>query len=70
MYVKWFDTVMFYYVKFISPKMRKMFKFAAVPASVRPDARRDRNTEVGCRHRPGEMAGKAARDASRERRTR
>ncbi|CAI9592228.1 unnamed protein product [Staurois parvus] len=34
-----------------------MFKFVAVPAPVRPDARRDQNTEAGCRHRPEEMAG-------------
>ncbi|CAI9557989.1 unnamed protein product [Staurois parvus] len=47
-----------------------MFKFAAVPATERPDARRDWNMEPGYRHRPEEMAGDAAGDASRERRTR
>ncbi|CAI9600394.1 unnamed protein product [Staurois parvus] len=47
-----------------------MFKFPSVLAPVHPDARRDRNTEAGCRHRPEEMAGDEAGDTSRERRTR
>ncbi|CAI9554125.1 unnamed protein product, partial [Staurois parvus] len=58
MYVKWFDTVMFYYVIFL-----KSLNFPMVPAPirpVRPNTRRDRNPEDGCRHRPEEMAGDAA----------
>ncbi|CAI9546036.1 unnamed protein product [Staurois parvus] len=39
-------------------QFQKIFKFAAVPAPVRPDSRRDRNTEAAYRHRPEEMAGR------------
>ncbi|CAI9614725.1 unnamed protein product [Staurois parvus] len=47
----------------------KIFKFPA--AAARTSRRhRDRNTGVGCRHQPEEMARDAAGDTSRERRTR
>ncbi|CAI9559493.1 unnamed protein product, partial [Staurois parvus] len=61
MYVKWVETAMFYYVKFVWKKMSffKIFKFAAARTSWR---HRDRNTEAGCRHRPEEMARDAAGD--------
>ncbi|CAI9562879.1 unnamed protein product, partial [Staurois parvus] len=48
----------------------KLKNLSPVPAPIRPDARRDRNTEAGCRHLPEEMARDVAGDASRERRTR
>ncbi|CAI9565382.1 unnamed protein product [Staurois parvus] len=47
-----------------------VLKFLKFPSPVRLDARRDRNPEEGCWHRPEEMAGDAAGGTSRERRTR
>ncbi|CAI9531771.1 unnamed protein product [Staurois parvus] len=32
-----------------------IIEFPAVPSPVRPDARRERNPEGGCRHRPGTL---------------
>ncbi|CAI9548700.1 unnamed protein product, partial [Staurois parvus] len=53
----------------IKKKKKTFFKFAA--GGARTSRRHgDRNTEAGCRHRPEEMAGDAAGDTSRERRTR
>ncbi|CAI9592707.1 unnamed protein product, partial [Staurois parvus] len=48
----------------------KNLKFAAGSGARTSRSHRDRNTEAGCRHRPEEMAGDAAGDRSRERRTR
>ncbi|CAI9552534.1 unnamed protein product [Staurois parvus] len=58
---------MFYYIIIILKKI-KFFKNVRFAAGSR--RHRDRNTEAGCRHRPEEMAGDAAGDTSRERRTR
>ncbi|CAI9577019.1 unnamed protein product [Staurois parvus] len=46
------------------------FKFAPGSGARTSRHHRERNTEAGCRHRPEEMAGDAAGDTSRERRTR
>ncbi|CAI9622954.1 unnamed protein product [Staurois parvus] len=59
MYVKYFETKM---------TVSKMLKFAA--GSGPRMSRRSQGPEHGSRHRPEEMAGDAAEDASRERRTR
>ncbi|CAI9543215.1 unnamed protein product [Staurois parvus] len=48
----------------------KIFKFPSGSGAHTSQRHRDRNTEAGCRHRPEEMAGDAAGDTSRERRTR
>ncbi|CAI9553262.1 unnamed protein product [Staurois parvus] len=48
----------------------KFLNFPPVPSPVRPDARRDRNTEDGCWHRPEEMAGDPVGATSQEQRTR
>ncbi|CAI9551695.1 unnamed protein product, partial [Staurois parvus] len=56
MYVKCFDTCI------TECQFLKCSNFLPVPTPVHPDARRDRNTEDGCRHRPEEMAGDAAGD--------
>ncbi|CAI9576264.1 unnamed protein product [Staurois parvus] len=48
----------------------KLLNFPPAPSPIRPDARRDRNLEDRCWHRPEEMAGDAAGGTSRERRTR
>ncbi|CAI9551131.1 unnamed protein product, partial [Staurois parvus] len=55
------------YVKCI---FKKNFKFPAGSGASTSRRHRDRNTEAGCRHRPEEMAGDAAGDTLRERRTR
>ncbi|CAI9557542.1 unnamed protein product [Staurois parvus] len=51
-------------------KFFKTFKFAAGSGPCTSQRHRDRNTEAGCWHRLEEMAGDAAGDTSRERRTR
>ncbi|CAI9536830.1 unnamed protein product [Staurois parvus] len=66
MYVKWVETAMFCYVKFVWKKM-KFFKIFKFPAGARTSRRhKDRNTEAGCQHRLEEMAGDAAGDTSWE----
>ncbi|CAI9561317.1 unnamed protein product [Staurois parvus] len=64
MYVKCFDTVMFYYVILVNVTFTT-FKFPAVPSPVRPDVagNRTRKTDAGIHRRtlPG---------TSRKRRTR
>ncbi|CAI9559040.1 unnamed protein product, partial [Staurois parvus] len=66
MYVKWFDTVMFYYVILVNLQkchFFKNFKFPAGFAAARTFRRHgDRNTEVRCRHPPEEMDGDTAGD--------
>ncbi|CAI9536022.1 unnamed protein product, partial [Staurois parvus] len=54
MYVKWFDTVMSYYVILV--------KFSNFPAFRPRTSRhhRERNPEDGCRHRPEDIAGDTA----------
>ncbi|CAI9590868.1 unnamed protein product [Staurois parvus] len=47
-----------------------IFKFPAVPSPVHPDARRGRNPDDRCRHRPEDIAGDAKGGTSRERTTR
>ncbi|CAI9579223.1 unnamed protein product [Staurois parvus] len=51
MYVKWFDTVMFYicYFSVFSECHFVIFKFPTVPSPVRPQRRRDgtQNTDAG-----------------------
>ncbi|CAI9580525.1 unnamed protein product, partial [Staurois parvus] len=62
MYVKCFDTVMFYYVIFSVFTKMKFFKNVKFTAARMSRRHRDRNTEAGCKHRPEEMAGDAAGD--------
>ncbi|CAI9548357.1 unnamed protein product [Staurois parvus] len=73
MYVKWFDTVMFYYVilvYLVNVTFFVIFKFPAVPSPVHPDARRGRNPDDRCRNPPDYIAGDTAGGTSWERRTR
>ncbi|CAI9589875.1 unnamed protein product [Staurois parvus] len=67
MYVKWFDTVMFYYVILVI--FRKV-TFCHFQISRRSDAHRGRNPDDRCRHPPDYIAGDTARGTSWERRTR
>ncbi|CAI9602994.1 unnamed protein product, partial [Staurois parvus] len=46
-----------------------IFKFAAVPSPVRPDACRGRNPDDRCRHPPDYITGDIAGGTSWERRT-
>ncbi|CAI9550696.1 unnamed protein product, partial [Staurois parvus] len=64
MYVKWFDTVMFYFEKAMTAKMSFFKNFKFPPGSAARMFRRhgDRNTEVRCRHPPEEMDGDTAGD--------
>ncbi|CAI9555630.1 unnamed protein product, partial [Staurois parvus] len=59
MYVKCYVIIILKKMNFL-----KNFKFAPVPAPVRPDVTGTgtRKPEAGCRHRPEEMAGDAAGD--------
>ncbi|CAI9546358.1 unnamed protein product, partial [Staurois parvus] len=52
MYVKWFDTVMFYYVILVN-LVNVTFKFPAVPSPVRPDVSGNgtQKTDAGIRRR-------------------
>ncbi|CAI9581718.1 unnamed protein product [Staurois parvus] len=72
MYVKCFDTVMFYYVILVIlvNVTFVIFKFPAVPSPIRPDARRGQNPDDRCRHPPDYIAGDTAGGTSRDRRTR
>ncbi|CAI9531460.1 unnamed protein product [Staurois parvus] len=72
MYVKWFDTVMLYYVIlviFVNVTFCH-FKFPAVPSPICYDARRGRNPDYRCRHPPEDIARNTAGGTSREHRTR
>ncbi|CAI9617677.1 unnamed protein product [Staurois parvus] len=73
MYVKWFDTGMFYYVKFICKKMTVSKKFLNLPPFRPPyvptlagTGTRKPDAGIG----PEEIAWDTAGDASWERRTR
>ncbi|CAI9598476.1 unnamed protein product [Staurois parvus] len=72
MYVKWFDTVMFYYVILVYLVNFTFchFQISRRSVSVRPDTRRERNPEDRCRHPPEDIARDAAGGRSRERRAR
>ncbi|CAI9572333.1 unnamed protein product [Staurois parvus] len=72
MYVKWFDTGMFILCDFSVFSECIFYNFQISRRSVPPTSRRrrERTLEDRCRHRPEEMAGDAAGDTSRERRTR
>ncbi|CAI9615494.1 unnamed protein product [Staurois parvus] len=67
MYVKWFDTVMFYYVILVILVNVTFchFQISRRSIPVRPDARRGRNPDDRCRH----CRGHCRRDIA-ERRTR
>ncbi|CAI9570071.1 unnamed protein product [Staurois parvus] len=69
MYVKWFDTVMFYYVILVNVTFCH-FQISRSSVPVRPDARRGRNPDDRCRHPTDYIAGDTAGATSRERRTR
>ncbi|CAI9597750.1 unnamed protein product [Staurois parvus] len=72
MYVKWFDTVMFYYVILVNLVNVTFCHFQISPRSIPvcPDARRGRNPDDRCRHPPEDIAGDTAGGTSRECRTR
>ncbi|CAI9544805.1 unnamed protein product [Staurois parvus] len=72
MYVKCFDTVMFYYAILVNlvNVTFVIFKFPTSSIPIRPDARRGRNPDDRCRHPPEDIAGDTAGGTSRERRTR
>ncbi|CAI9585074.1 unnamed protein product [Staurois parvus] len=72
MYVKWFDTVMFYYVILVNLVNVTFCYFLISRRSVpvRPDARRGRNPGDRCRHPPEDITGDTAGGTSWERRTR
>ncbi|CAI9612300.1 unnamed protein product, partial [Staurois parvus] len=59
MYVKWFDSVMFYYAILVNlvnvTFCHLQISCRSVP--VRPDARRGRNPQDRCRHSPDYIAG-------------
>ncbi|CAI9594411.1 unnamed protein product [Staurois parvus] len=72
MYVKWFGTVMFYYVIlviFVNVAFCH-FQISRRSIPIRPAARRGRNPDDRCRHPPDYIAGDTAGGTSRERRTR
>ncbi|CAI9556078.1 unnamed protein product [Staurois parvus] len=69
MYVKWFDTVMFYYVILVNVTFCH-FQISRRSVPVRPDARRGWNRDDRCRHPPDYIAEDTAGGTSPERRTR
>ncbi|CAI9563887.1 unnamed protein product [Staurois parvus] len=61
MYVKWFDTVMFYNVILVILVNVTFCHFQISHRfPVRPDARRGRNPEDRCRHLPEDITGDTA----------
>ncbi|CAI9622803.1 unnamed protein product [Staurois parvus] len=72
MYVKWFDTVMLYYVILVILVTVTFcsFQISRRSVPVRPDARRGRNPDDTCWHLPDYIARDTAGGTSRERRTR
>ncbi|CAI9565094.1 unnamed protein product [Staurois parvus] len=72
MYLKWFDTVMLYYVILVILVNVTFCHFQisrrSVPRMSR--RRRGRNPEDGCRHPSEDITGDTAGGTSRERRTR
>ncbi|CAI9602308.1 unnamed protein product [Staurois parvus] len=69
MYVKWFDTVMFYYVILVNVTFCH-FQISCRSVPVRLDACRGQNPEDRCWHPPDYIAGDTAGGTSQERRTR
>ncbi|CAI9571396.1 unnamed protein product [Staurois parvus] len=69
MYVKCFDTVMFYYVILVNVTFCH-FQISRRSVPVCPDARRGRNPDDRCWHPPDYIAGDTAGGTSWERRTR
>ncbi|CAI9572144.1 unnamed protein product [Staurois parvus] len=69
MYVKWFDTVMFYYVILVNVTFCH-FQISRRFVPVCPDARRGQNPDDRCRHPPDYIAGDTAGGISWEHRTR
>ncbi|CAI9564787.1 unnamed protein product [Staurois parvus] len=72
MYVKWFDTVMFYYVilVYLVNVTFCHFQISRRSIPVRSDARRGWNPDDRCRHPLEDITGDTAGGTSRERRTR
>ncbi|CAI9589562.1 unnamed protein product [Staurois parvus] len=72
MYVKWFDTVMFYYVILVILANVTFchFRISRHSVPVCPDACRGWNPDDRCWHPPDYIAGDTAGGTSRERRTR
>ncbi|CAI9581565.1 unnamed protein product [Staurois parvus] len=71
MYVKWFDTVMLYYVILVNLVNVTFchFQISRHSVPVCPDARKAWNPDDRCRHPPEDIAGDTAGGTSRERRT-
>ncbi|CAI9622349.1 unnamed protein product, partial [Staurois parvus] len=65
MYVKWFDTVMFYYVILVNVTFCH-FQISRRSVPVCPGARRGRNPDDRCQHPPDYIAGDTAGGTSRE----
>ncbi|CAI9565997.1 unnamed protein product [Staurois parvus] len=63
---------MFYYVILVNLENVSFchFQISLRSVPVRPDARRERNPDVRCRHPPEDITGDTAGGTSRERRTR
>ncbi|CAI9595042.1 unnamed protein product [Staurois parvus] len=72
MYVKWFDTVMFYYVilVYLLNVTFGQFQIYRCSIPVRHNARRGWNPDDSCRHPPDYIAGDTEGGTSWERRTR
>ncbi|CAI9549397.1 unnamed protein product [Staurois parvus] len=72
MYVKWFDTVMLYYVILVNLVNVTFchFQISRRSLPIRPSARRGWNPDNRCRHPPEDIAGDTAGGTSWERRTR
>ncbi|CAI9560575.1 unnamed protein product [Staurois parvus] len=72
MYVKWFDTVIFYYVILVYLVNVTFCRFQISRCSVLRTSqhRRERNPDDRCRHPSEEITGDTAGGTSLERRTR
>ncbi|CAI9571250.1 unnamed protein product [Staurois parvus] len=72
MYVKWFDTVMFYYVILVYLVNITFLSFSNFPPFRPPyiPTSQGWNPEDKCRHPPEDITGDTAGGTSRERRTR
>ncbi|CAI9617778.1 unnamed protein product [Staurois parvus] len=72
MYVKWFDTVMFYYVILVILVNVTFchFQISRRSVPVRPDARRGQNPDDRCRHPSEDITGDTAGGTLQEPRTR
>ncbi|CAI9555038.1 unnamed protein product [Staurois parvus] len=72
MYVKWFDTVMFYFVILVNLVNVTFchFQISRRSVPIRSNARRGRKPDDRCRHSPEDIPGDTAGGTSWERRTR